>query len=148
MGRSKNFHYKNSQIEDLDSHIPDCIFHKNYRQFFQTYQMSLILKTVKIYFWNFITLPFSASQLSPKFFPSFEKNGQNLGIFPTLIENLGKSHLSKNPPNPCKIRLYSHYAVSVFSFSQVLTRFSLCSYKFHFCRFTNYIFCSPLRHNL
>lgn len=65
-----------------------------------------------------------------------------------MIEDLGKSHLSKSPPNPCKIRLCSHYAVSVFSFSQVLTRFSLCSCKFHFCRFTNYIFCSPLRHNL
>ncbi len=67
-----------------------------------------------------------------------------MGIFPTLGQNLGKPYLIKKPASPYKIRDCRHLTFFHFLFSQVFPQFSLCSCRFHFCQFTNYIFSSPL----
>lgn len=59
---------KNSQIEALQHFLSIKIA----RQFFKNIRWAKLQKNESLVFFNPV---FSASQLSPKFFPSFEKNG-------------------------------------------------------------------------
>ena len=75
------------------------------------------------------------SQLFPKFsqiFPTFEENERNLGIFPNLGQNFGKSILNKKPAAPYKIRICRQYLLTSFHFPKFQPHFHYVHANFFF----------------